>query len=323
LSRLSSANEIRIKALISEFGLAKLEPWIMRHATECILLRVDAPNPSQEKGMSRMGGMPDLPKSVRWPARDDGKLFSHIMQIDLGDLPQLQSRAIPDSGRLYVFVGDDGVSGNVEHRVIYDNSSVLDLARASQPQEGDLASESLLELKPYALIFELSLSLPETAVSEQWRDREIDMNDEVWDKYSEMRATLSKTRGEPPSQLLGYASFFGDDPARTAFYSKIGRMNVEGESLAKIRERLEVWKADGNPLSIAYCEKQEEDYHWYLAHQNEIDAGVNEWQLLLQIQSNKYVGLWWWDAGSVQLMIRKADLSRLRFDNTHMGLFSN
>ena len=303
--------------------MAKLEPWIMRHVTECILLRVGVPDPMQEKGNSRIGGMPDLPKSVDWPARDDGKLLSHVMQIDLGQLPQTQSQPIPDAGRLHVFVGDDEDSGSVEHCLIYDNCSLEELARAVPPREDDLASESLLDLKPHVLTAELSLSLPETVVSEQWRDRDFDADDDAWDRYSDMRSTVLESRGEPSNQLLGYASFFGDDPARTAYYSKAGRMDVERESLEKISESLKKAKAHGNPHSIAYCEMQVEDYHWFVAHQNEIDAGVKEWQLLLQIQSNKHVGLWWWDAGSVQLMIRNEDLRCLRFDNIYMSLFSH
>jgi hypothetical protein len=45
--------------------------------------------------------------------------------------------------------------------------------------------------------------------------------------------------------------------------------------------------------------------------------------LLLQIESNKSVGLWWWDAGSVQIMIRASDLQHRRFSSTRMALFSN
>jgi len=58
------------------------------------------------------------------------------------------------------------------------------------------------------------------------------------------------------------------------------------------------------PLSIATCRKRIADYLWYQSNRHVVDAGVKEWQLLLQIESNKNVGLWWWDAGSVQIMIR-------------------
>jgi uncharacterized protein YwqG len=312
-----------LRQLIAQFRVEKLEPWILRHVAECILLHVESRTEVGRIGNSRIGGPPDLPRAFEWPRRPDGKFLNFVMQVDLTQLPVSQCKELPELGRLYIFVGDDENSSNVEHKVIYDKSSSQTLAPTQQPDPSQLASDHLLDLMPHAIGSELTLSLPETVVSEQWRDRDVDIDDEVWDSYSELRQSLRPAQGEPPSQLLGYPSFFGDDPARTAFYTAAGRLNVERETLESIEASLKEWEADGNALSIATCRKRKDDFLWYQAHREEVESRVKEWRLLVQIQSNAHVGLWWWDAGSVQIMIRQPDLQVAQFDKTQMTLFSN
>lgn len=323
MSRLSAANEAKLRQLIREFRVEKCEAWILRHAMECILLHVDKPDEYQQKGNSRIGGVPDIPASFSWPQRADGKYLSFLMQLDLAALPVLSTNDLPRVGHLYVFVGDDENSDNVEHKLIYDATPGAGLSRATSPRTSQMASESLVGLKAFLLTSELALSVPETVVSEQWKDRDVDVDDEVWDAYSDMRQALHARKGEPPSQLFGYSSFFGDDPARTSFYVSADRTNVERESLENLEASLKEWEADGNQLSIATLKQQIADYHWYQAHREEVEAGVKQWRLLLQIESNVTLNLWWWDAGAVQVMIRHADLKRHHFDDTHMTLFTN
>lgn len=323
MSRLSPASEAKLRELIREFHVEKCEPWILRHAMDCVLLWVDKPDGYKQKGNSRIGGVPDVPANFSWPQRADGKYLSFVMQLDLSELPALPFKGLPCAGRLYVFVGDDENTGNVEHRLIYDKSAGEGLSRATSPPPKQMASDGLGGLKAFSLTSELALSLPETVVSEQWKDCDVGVDDEVWDNYSEMRESLRPQKGEPPSQLFGYSSFFGDDPARTAFYVTAGRMNVERESLEKLETSLKEWEAHGNQECIATCQKEIADYHWYQKHREDVEAGVKQWRLLLQIESNARLKLWWWDAGSVQVMIRDSDLQRHRFDDTHMTLFSN
>jgi len=323
MSRLSPANQQKLRKAITKFGVPQFEPWILRHATECVLLRFEKPDPYKMKGNTRLGGVPDLPDSMKWPCRPDGKLLNFVLQIDLSQLPKTHARELPDSGRIYVFVGDDEDSENVEHVLVYDNSPVDTLVRAKEPQEHELASEHLIGLKPQAATTELAISLPVVVWSEQWRDPDLDVNNESWDDYSEMQQSLYSSNGEPPSQLLGYPSLLGEDPARTAFYSKAGRKNVERKTLAEIEASLKEWEAHGNPSVIAACKKEKDDHAWYTTHRDEVEAGVKEWRMLAQIQSNVNAGLFWWDAGDVQVMIRDRDLELRQFHETHTCLFSS
>lgn len=59
------------------------------------------------KGASRIGGLPDLPPSVKWPHLD-GKLLPFIAQINLSDIPRIVWSELNNTGWLYVFgVFDD------------------------------------------------------------------------------------------------------------------------------------------------------------------------------------------------------------------------
>jgi hypothetical protein len=264
MATLSPHNQAKLRQVISEFELEPLEPWLLKHATECVLLHVSDRDPYRNMGNSRIGGMPDLPPSLPWPAGPNGARFSFIMQINLAEISAIQGENSLRSGRLHVFVGDDEDSTNVAHTLVYDQSPPNTLTRKSVPDQRELANENLIGLKPHLIKSEVALSLPGITVLDQARGQEIAINDALLDRYMEMGSNLNPGRGELPCQFLGYTAFFGD----------------------------------------------------------EVTAGVEE-RLLLRIESNKHVGLWWWDAGFVEILIRDCDLVSERFDNTRMVLFSS
>src|SRR5262249_33810638 len=118
--KLSTANAKRLQELIAQYKVEKLQPWIARHASECILLHVTDADEYLRQGNCRIGGVPDLRTGFKWARNKDGNCLSFIMQIDLAALPQLQTKELPKSGHLFIFVGNDSNSSNVELALIYD-----------------------------------------------------------------------------------------------------------------------------------------------------------------------------------------------------------
>lgn len=77
-------------------------------------------------GSSRMGGFPDFPPTLIWPADNNGTPLAFIAQLNLKEIhPFDQDQLLPDKGVLYFFFdGDQGMGGyaaNEKHlfRIIY------------------------------------------------------------------------------------------------------------------------------------------------------------------------------------------------------------
>ena len=87
-----------------------------------------------EIGGSRIGGAPDLPAGVAWPAFD-GELLSLVLQVALDDLPALVRPPLPRQGLLSLFLGRNESTRDVEHLVLHTpSSSPQDLVRAQPPR---------------------------------------------------------------------------------------------------------------------------------------------------------------------------------------------
>ncbi len=72
-------------------------------------------------GQSKIGGVPDFPKSMQWP-EPDGKPFKFIAQLNFNELPVQMDDDFPDRGILYFFLNDEDYP--VEARVMYSSDNV-------------------------------------------------------------------------------------------------------------------------------------------------------------------------------------------------------
>src|SRR5690349_5743275 len=111
-------------------------------------------------GVSRVGGMPDLPPQVEWPMWK-GKPQSFIAQIDLAQASQYdEQKVLPKSGTLYFFYDEDqqtygdAPADRGGWKVIYDAEDTT-LARRSAP-------DSLkMRFKPSVAEFSTEFTLPQ------------------------------------------------------------------------------------------------------------------------------------------------------------------
>ena len=75
--------------------------------------------PAKEPGFSKLGGDPELPPGIEWPAGADGHR-AFLAQIDLGTFRAHGGPEwLPETGRLYAFCDDQGYGDPRQVRVVF------------------------------------------------------------------------------------------------------------------------------------------------------------------------------------------------------------
>ncbi|MFM1654916.1 YwqG family protein [Brevibacillus sp. B_LB10_24] len=235
-------------------------------------------------GASKVGGSPDLPGNVEWPAWK-GFDQSFIAQINLAELPS--PSLLPASGLLSFFLlydGEDLYGDPGTCRVIYTRTEQLNgLKRRSRP--ADLPEEATL--KPNRVSFTADLCVPasESAYLESMGlDR--NGNREAYNKYWEVflhRFHKRRRFEDYVNRLLGHPDQIQGD------------MQVSCEVIKE---------------GISYETLRDPDAC------RPIVQSATKWRLLLQIDSEEEkTGVMWGDVGRIYFWIREDDLAEQRFDS--------
>ncbi|MBR8839977.1 MAG: DUF1963 domain-containing protein [Stigonema ocellatum SAG 48.90 = DSM 106950] len=160
------------------------------------------------KGQSRIGGVPDLPKSIPWP-KDVllGRYFCFLLQINLAQLPTFSENPFPKQGMLYLFTTDEN---NAEQIVFYDGSEPLQPAHL--PEDALFITDWYENLVAHRLEFDLFLDIPRCATDDFYALCERLKLDEL--KFGDLGTTLSKNS---IGKLLGHVSGIDHDPRKDAY----------------------------------------------------------------------------------------------------------
>ena len=92
--------------LIDVHNLKEHRKAIHRIARPAILLRTRKTAEARiAEGATKIGGQPDLPENIKWPAFRDGKLLPFLAQINLDEIAKLRKpiKGLPSTGLLSVF----------------------------------------------------------------------------------------------------------------------------------------------------------------------------------------------------------------------------
>jgi hypothetical protein len=118
------------------------------------------------------------------------------------------------------------------------------------------------------------------------------------DRYFALQEALVGEQKET-SRMLGYPDEDGIGAEATAFFRRAGHP----DSRYWLREELDT---------------DEKRAHFDDVHErlDEITAGFLDWVPLLRIRSYSEIGVTFWDAGTLNVMIHRDDLAALRFDRT-------
>jgi uncharacterized protein YwqG len=237
-------------------------------------------------GASKLGGRPDMPPTLVWPHYHERPL-EFIAQINLAETaPYDADGVLPTQGRLLCFYdvqqwldGDPFEQGRF--CVYYDTSDVAVLQRTDYPETAEA------EFRPCALTFAAALTLPSLESKPLLAD--IQLYDyyltDTPERQVEIHAYLNLTelayQGMSAHQLLGWPE------------------QIQGDVFVEM-----IRAANGIPMGKTLPNV----YQTY-------GAQIDEWQLLLQIDSDQKANMMWGDVGALYWCIRRDDLRNLRFDN--------
>jgi uncharacterized protein YwqG len=274
---------------LNKAGLSRVADDLASLAQPSIRIKTQRSDDQRlEVGASKIGGVPDLPETIRWP-RWKGTPLTFIAQFKMGEVAKHDvAGQLPRSGMLYFFYETTEQPWGFDPkdrggwRVLYSDATGTDLRRAEPPD--DLPEESRFDACKLTFTTEPTPPPWESIYVER-----LDLSEEEADKY--LAVLYPKGQGDGiRHRLLGHA-----DPIQ-------GDMQLECQLTF---HGLYTGDATGY-----------ED-----PRRPELEKGATEWQLLLQIDSDEdNAGMMWGDLGRIYFWIRKQDLQKRAFENVWMVL---
>lgn len=254
-------------------------------------------------GVSRLGGLPNLPPDVAWPV-DDGRPLDFIAQIDLAQAAEaMHLQDMPVTGWLAFFYDADYQPWGFDPRdrggwrVLFFQGEATALRRVEPPEpvapsrqsNGLLAqllgrkarpAPPLVPFQPQTVRFEPIITLPNL-----FNRVDVDANDtDRFFAVGEIMDSLTSDHSGPEHQ-------WGGHPAESQ-----GDMKLECQLVSNGLLFMDGLRELDSPRGRALA------------------AGAEDWQLLLQIDSDKEAGWMWGDAGQIFFWIRRQDLVARDFD---------
>jgi uncharacterized protein YwqG len=277
-----SPDEFRL--LLQRNGLGEVADAMLATARKCI--RFDAtgePFNATGAGLSKIGGLPDLPRNVDWPHWNKRPL-AFLAQIAFSELPAIDDPLkLPQTGLLSFFY--DVVEQPWGYDPKNSGSSCVVFTAGSHDVERRAAPA---ELPEEAQLLELQLSAQEHYSLPGWESDEIhslNLSETQMDAFDAVKSELTPEYPSTCHQLLGWPDEIQ------------GPMELECQLVT-------------NGL---YC-GDETGYKDPRAV--ELAPRAKDWRLLLQLDSDDNAGMMWGDAGRLYFWIREQDLIALSFDAT-------
>lgn len=293
---LSGNNQNKLERIVHEYQFEHAMDYLKETVRQGIRLSKKEMETYNEIGVSRIGGDPDLPATVKWPVNSDGIPMTFLAQLQLIELvPHDVSALLPAKGMLYFFVGVDEPAYGIEHKVICLSEDNLQEAKRNHSPE-------VTALEDKFLGFRVSARSTMEPPNYGYVDYDIVEDDEHdYEQYEELCFELMDENSADLAVMFGYPSTqHGDCEYEAALHLLTGhKYNYSAESaLKQITDHFQ-----GDSIRA----KQE----------------IEDTVLLLAIDSDQDVGFCWWDAGELQFFIRKEDLLAGNFANTYCSLYSS
>lgn len=238
-------------------------------------------------GRSRIGGVPNLAEGVRWPTRGNTPL-AFLGQLYLPDLRRFDRlHTLPGQGLLSFFYDleaePDGLDpgDRAGFRVLHHAGETRSLRPATPPRR---APEAL----PAAWV-DLA-SEPTLPPEESHEAQVLDLKAEEWDRYYDLLTSLeggAESSPSPRHKVLGYADLHQGDLRLDCQLVRAGFSVRDGAAFKDPRVQ-------------------------------ELDRGIGEWQLLLQLDHDPAHGLELTEESRLYFMIRLQDLKAGDFSKVWM-----
>ncbi|MEM9089304.1 MAG: YwqG family protein [Cyanobacteria bacterium P01_F01_bin.53] len=269
-------------ALIRKYNLSQHQSQILNSVRPAIFFGLEQLGQG-EIGQSRIGGVPDLPSSMRWPkSQACDRYLCFILQINFAQLPRFPQSPFPSQGMLYLFAseGEDAA----EQVVLFEEADPLQ--PCPQPDLAEMMTDWYEEVVPHTLSFALAPDIPRWATNDFYvLCNDFDIDEEPLDDIA--RALSKDISKNYLGKLLGHAAGIGHDPRQNAYVAR-----------------------DVNPAWVYDYEKRKT---LDMTH-------AQRWCNLLTVESNGAADLWFGDAGYLQVLIHDSDLSRMDLSRVYVGL---
>jgi len=248
-------------------------------------------------GVSRLGGLPDLPPGAEWPRTPDGRPMSFLAQLNLAEAQGVRPETpLPPGGQLYFFYDAERQPAGYNEqdrgfwRVLTAQVPQADLRRAEPPDglaEGCHFHGRAVRLEP-----ELFLPSPQT--------------------LSELLA--QEVGSVPGMNALRQALRSG---AYGRWFRQIGGGDEERMDHRFLGHPHEVQSAMPGHLPAVICEDGDGAVAWEEEPGDfEPDGSipVSDWRLLLQLSTTGGAGWNWGDGGRLYFWVPRSDLRAWRFE---------
>ncbi|GHO49532.1 YwqG family protein [Ktedonospora formicarum] len=276
----------KIKKLFRDAGLQRLTRDIDPLVKPSIRLNAQpTTDESLPIGVSKLGGMPDLPLDIPWPVWHNLSQ-SFIAQINLRDThPYDANKLLPERGMLWFFYdarqetyGDE--PANRGGWSVFFREESGELKRAQAP--ANLPAASQFKAASLSFACELTLSqIPALEISSfDWTDEEQERYDDLLEDFVPPEKRAFRHR------LLGNPDLLQDD----------------------LRLQCQL---------ISHGVTEDDD-----PREGELTPGAKEWQLLFQVDTDERIGMRWASTGMLYYSITASDLRARRFENTWLILQS-
>lgn len=242
-----------------------------------------------KKGISRVGGCPELPRDFAWP-ENNGRPLDYLLQVNLSDLASSVPNSIPTSGLLTFFYDMENQPWGFDPNDL-DGFRVIHLQDVASLQRVDEVPEEEFEFPDSRMKFYNFDSLPQygSAACDRLLGQ-MPLEDDQEDSYFDF--------------IDEYRKLFSDDLTSHQFFGHSANMQGDMQLEAQlVTNGLYCGDASGynDPRAAGLAET------------------ADEWQLLLQLDSDDRVAMWG-DAGMLYYWIRRKDLVAGDFTRVWMTL---
>lgn len=280
-------NKAEVQEAFKTAGLERLEKDIDVLAKSSIrLLTMLAIDGAFSVGVSKLGGLPDLPADLQWPERKNVPQ-SFIAQITLEDVRAYDvNKVLPQSGMLWFFYdaqqetfGEDPTDRG-GWQVFY-REATQQLQRATTPEK--LPPKSLFQACALSFTNEITLSqFPKLEIAH------FDWTEDEQHKYETLLSTFPSAddHAQVHHRLLGNPNTIQDDMRSQCQLVSHGITD------------------DSTPQATRLLQ------------------GAMDWQLLFQVDSDEDAGMNWGNNGMLYYWITSQDLKVQHFDTTWLVLQS-
>lgn len=270
--------------------LARIAPLCREFVLPCVAFSLTQVTSPLCGAVSKLGGSPDLPDRFDWP-HNHNRPLDFLLQINLSEAAANDTaRLLPPGGLLTFFYDLEKQPWG------YDPDNLQGFYVAYTPPDEPVRRShpigSSAGLSECSMRFTSRQTLPVRRSQDyQKLDFLLEFTYQERDAYSSFAARIS----QPADRQLGRHRLLGHAD------------NIQGDMQ---------WEAQ-LVMNGLYCG---DDSGYNDPRREALEDGLEDWILLLQLDSDDVVGLEWGDAGMLYYWIRKQDLAAREFDRVWMTL---